>query len=383
MAVNATEGERQHPGKTGAGTLWLMAPQPKRGWDMKAAVVEAIGAPLVVHDDWPDPECGPEDVVVEVQANGVCLSDHHLWQGGFPWLGIAPAPPFVLGHEFCGVVVEVGAQVERFAKGARVAIPVNHSCGTCGECHSGHHNVCESLQISGLHYTGGFGRYAKVPHADVNLVPLPEAISNLEAAAMGCRFMTAWHGVVDQARVTGGEWVAVFGCGGVGLAAVDVAVALGANVVAVSRTPAKLELARSLGAVATVTAGPSAAQQLIELTSGGAHVSVDALGDAETALPALACLRARGRHLRLGLSSKRQQGSIALPVDLMLFKELQLIGSIGMPAWRYPAMLRMVEAGRLHPGRLVTGTIPIAEAGATLSRMGSYSGVGMTVITQW
>lgn len=350
---------------------------------MKAAVMEAVGAPLVVHDDWPEPECGSEDVVVEVQANGICLSDHHIWQGGWPWLGIALTPPLVLGHEFCGVVVEVGARVQRFAKGDRVAIPFHHSCGSCAECHAGHHNVCEAVQRPVLDYTGGFGHYAKVAHADVNLVPLPEAISNLEAAAMGCRFMTAWHGIVDRARVEGGEWVAVFGCGGVGLAAVDVAASLGANVVAVSRTPAKLELARSLGAVATVTAGPNATQELIELTRGGAHVSVDALGDAETALPALGCLRSRGRHLRLGVSSRRQQGTIPLPVDLMVFRELQLIGSLGMPAWRYPAMLRMVEAGRLHPGRLVTGTIPIAEAGAALSRMGSYSGVGMTVITQW
>ena len=351
---------------------------------MKAAVVESIGGPLVVHENWPDPECGPEDVVVEVQANGICLSDHHIWQGGWPWLGIAPAPPIVLGHEFCGVVVEVGARVQRFAKGARVAIPFNHSCGSCTECNAGHHNVCLAVQLPMLHYTGGFGRYAKVTHADVNLVSLPEAISNLEAAAMGCRFMTSWHGIVDQARVEGGEWVAVFGCGGVGLAAVDVAASLGANVIAVSRTPAKLELARSLGAVATITAGPSAAQQIIELTSGGAQVSVDALGDAETALPALDCLRVRGRHLRLGLSSQRQQGTIPLPVDALVFKELQIIGSLGMPAWRFPAMLRMVEAGRLHPGRLVTGTIPIAEAGAALARMGSPSGMmGMTVITEW
>ncbi len=168
---------------------------------MKAAVVEEIAKPLVVHTHWPDPDCGPDDAVVEVQANGICLSDHHLWQGGWPWMGIATQTPMVLGHEFCGVVEEVGAKITRFEKGDRVAIPFNHSCGRCEQCQAGHQNVCLDLRLPMLHYTGGFGRYAKVTHADVNLVPLPPSISYLEAGAMGCRFMTSWHGVVDQANV--------------------------------------------------------------------------------------------------------------------------------------------------------------------------------------
>jgi D-arabinose 1-dehydrogenase-like Zn-dependent alcohol dehydrogenase len=196
--------------------------------------------------------------------------------------------------------------------------------------------------------------------------------------------MTSWHGIVDRAKVTGGEWVAVFGCGGIGLAAVDIAAALGANVIAVSRTPAKLEMAKQLGAVAAVNAADSqAVQQVIEMTKGGAHVSVDALGDATTALPALECLRTRGRHLRLGISSQQQGGTIPLPVDLFVFKELQFIGSLGMQAARYPAMLRMVESGKLHPGKLITGTVPLEEAGAVLARMGQFSTLGMTVITKW
>ncbi len=119
------------------------------------------------------------------------------------------------------------------------------------------------------------------------------------------------------------------------------------------------------------------------MTDGGAHVSVDALGDAPTALPAIQCLRTRGRHLRLGTSSKQQAGTIPLPVDLFVFKELQFIGSLGMQAARYPAMLRMVESGKLHPGRLITGEVAIEEAGATLEGMGKFSTIGMTVITKW
>jgi alcohol dehydrogenase len=351
---------------------------------MKAAVVEEIAKPLVVHANWPDPDCSPDDAVVEVQANGICLSDHHIWQGGWPWVGIATQTPIVLGHEFCGVVEQVGANVTRFKKGDRVAIPFNHSCGRCEECQAGHQNVCLDLRLPMLHYTGGFGRYAKVAHADVNLVPLPESISYLEAGAMGCRFMTSWHGIVDRAKVGAGEWVAVFGCGGIGLAAVNIATALGANVIAVSRTQAKLEMAKRLGAVAVVNAADSqAANQILEITKGGAHVSVDALGDAPTALPAIQCLRTRGRHLRLGISSKQQGGTMPLPVDLFVFKELKLIGSLGMQSARFPAMLRMVESGKLHPAKLITGTVSIEEAGATLAQMGKFSTIGMTVITKW
>ncbi len=350
---------------------------------MKAAVVEEIAKPLVLHSNWPDPECGPDDAVIEVQANGICLTDYHIWMGGFPWVGIPTATPIVLGHEYAGVVQEVGSAVTRFRKGQRVAIPFNHSCGRCEQCQDGHQNVCSDVRFPMFHYTGGFGRYTKVARADVNLVPLPESISFLEAAAMGCRFMTSWHGVVDQAKIKAGEWVAVFGCGGIGLAAVDIATALGANVIAVSRTAAKLEMAKQLGAVATVTAGDDAVAQIVELTKGGAHVSIDALGDAPTVLPSLYCLRTRGRHLRLGVSSKEQGGVIPIPVDLFVFKELQLIGSLGMQAARYPAMLSMVESGKLHPGKLITGTVKIEEASGVLEQMGAFTGIGMTVITQW
>jgi D-arabinose 1-dehydrogenase-like Zn-dependent alcohol dehydrogenase len=196
--------------------------------------------------------------------------------------------------------------------------------------------------------------------------------------------MTAWHGVVDQAAVQAGEWVAVFGCGGVGLAAVDICTALGANVIAVSRTPEKLAMATVLGAVHTVDAKEGrAAEQVVELTKGGAHVSVDALGDEETTLPAIMSLRWRGRHVRLGTSSQKQGGSIALPVDLFVFRELQFVGSFGMQAARYPEMLRMVESGKLHPGTLVTNTVPIEEAGTVLDRMTSFDTIGVEVIDRW
>jgi D-arabinose 1-dehydrogenase-like Zn-dependent alcohol dehydrogenase len=348
---------------------------------MKAAVIEKFGEPLKVHNDWSDPECGPRDAIIKVEACGICRSDYTLWNGGMEWVGVVPQLPAVLGHEYCGVVEEVGSEVTGFGKGDRVVSPFGHACGTCEFCSAGHQNVCSDLQIPSMHYTGGYATYTKVANADVNLVGLPPAISFPEAAGMGCRFITSYHGVVDQAAVREGEWVAVFACGGVGLAAVDIASALGAKVIAVSRNEQKLALARELGATHTFTAGPDTPNEIVELTGGGAHVSVDALGSAETAVPALMSLRTRGRHVRLGGSNKKEQGQVSIPVDLILFRELSFVGSFGMQAARFPEMLKMVESGKLSPSRLVGNTVALEEAGDVLASMGGYETLAMSVIT--
>lgn len=350
---------------------------------MKAAVMEAFGAPLKIVSDWPDPECGPRDAVLELEACGICRSDYTIWNGGLEWMGIVPQLPCVMGHEYCGVVAEVGAEVQGFRRGDRVVAPFCQACGTCEFCRAGHQNVCSSLQLPSMHFSGGYASLTKVANADVNLVPLPESVPSAAAAGLGCRFMTAYHGIVDQAAVRPGEWVAVFACGGVGLAAVNIASALGAQVVAVSRSEEKLALARKLGASHTVTAGPDAPAAVVEITGGGAHVSVDALGAAETALPALFSLRSRGRHLRLGVSNKKDQGNIDIPVDLIAFRELSVIGSFGMQAARYPEMLRMVESGKLVPQDMVGDTVKLEQAGDVLASMAGYETVAMSVITSF
>jgi D-arabinose 1-dehydrogenase-like Zn-dependent alcohol dehydrogenase len=350
---------------------------------MKAAVIEQFGEPLKIHGDWADPECGPSDAVIKVEACGVCRSDYTIWNGGIEWMGIVPALPAVLGHEYCGVVEEVGSDVTRFKKGDRVVSPFNHACGSCEFCDSGHQNVCANLQLPSVHYTGGYAGYTKVANADVNLVTLPDAISFADAASLGCRFVTSYHGVVDQAAVQPGEWVAVFACGGVGLAAVNIAAALGAQVIAVSRSSEKLALAKVLGAAHTVTAGEGTAEEIKELTGGGVHVSVDALGAAETALPGIMSLRPRGRHLRLGASNKKDFGQISIPVDMILFQELSIIGSFGMQAARFPEMLQMIASEKLTPGRMVGDTVALEGASDVLASMGGYDTVAMSVITSF
>jgi len=350
---------------------------------MRAAVMEGVRKPLIVREV-PEPKLSPQGAIVRVEANGICRSDWHGWTGDWTWFGISFEFPHVLGHEFCGVVEEVGAAVTRFKRGDRVIVPFSQGEGTCEWCRSGHHNLCNTPLTPGFAYWGGFGRYVAVPYADVNLVPLPESVPFVDAASMGCRFMTSFHGLVDQARVNAGEWVAVHGCGGIGLSAVQIATALGANVVGVDIDPAKLDFAKRQGAVATVDASktdPVAA--IAEITGGGAHVSVDALGVATTCRNSIACLRKRGRHLQIGLTTSAEKGEIPVPIDLLVLKEAAIIGTVGMPAPRFEAMLQMVEAGKLAPGRLVSKRVPLEEAGAVVESMDRYATVGVTVIDRY
>ncbi|MEE2980074.1 MAG: zinc-dependent alcohol dehydrogenase family protein [Pseudomonadota bacterium] len=350
---------------------------------MRAAVMEGVREPLVVRD-MPDPECAPHGAIVRVEANGVCRSDWHGWVGDWGWIGVEFEFPHVLGHEFCGVVEEVGAEVKRFKAGDRVIVPFSQGEGSCELCLTGHSNICQQGFAPGFSYWGGFGSMTALPHADTNLVLMPETMSFVDGAGLGCRYMTSFHGIVDQAQVRPGEWVAVHGCGGIGLSVIQIATALGANVIGIDIDPAKLTFAKRLGAVETVLAGNTdPAEAVHEITKGGAHVSVDGLGIKATCQNSIASLRPRGRHLQIGQTGAEEQGEIAVPIDVILGRELVLVGSSGMPAMGYGAMLNMIAAGRLAPGKLVTQTLSLEEAGAVLASMDNFSTIGIPVIDRY
>ena len=276
---------------------------------MRAATMLGVREPLTVMD-LPDPTLEPDGAIVRVEANGVCRSDWHGWVGDWDWVGVQFEYPHVLGHEFCGVVEEVGSEVRRFRAGDRVIVPFSQGDGTCEMCRTGHSNVCENGVAPGFSYWGGFGRLSHVPVADLNLVRMPDSMTFLVGAALGCRYMTSFHGVAHRAEVRAGEWVAVHGCGGIGLSAVQIATALGANVIAVDIDPAKLEFARKVGAVETVLAGNNdPAEAVVEITKGGAHVAVDALGIKATCQATTNSLRTRGRHLQIGQTGRDEEGN--------------------------------------------------------------------------
>lgn len=345
---------------------------------MLACYFDAFRAPPRL-ETLPDPAPPADGVVVRVLATGVCRSDWHGWMGHDPDIRL----PHVPGHELAGVVEAVGPEVRRWRRGDRVTVPFVCGCGGCHECRTGNHQVCEDQFQPGFTHWGSFARFVAIHRADVNLVALPEPLDFTTAASLGCRYATSFRAVVDQGRAGPGEWVAVHGCGGVGLAAVQIAAALGARVVAVDIAEDKLALARSLGAAAVVDgrAVPDVAAAVADLTGGGAHLSLDALGHPKTCFDSVSCLRRRGRHVQVGLLLDAHAAP-PIPMARVIARELELRGSHGMAAHRYEAMLAMIAAGTLAPQELVGRTIPLAEAPGALTSMDRFQGTGVTVIVE-
>ncbi|MFE9250068.1 zinc-binding dehydrogenase [Streptomyces sp. NPDC007088] len=335
---------------------------------MRAVVFERFGEPARVRTV-PDPAPAPHGAVVRVEASGLCRSDWHGWQGHDPDIRL----PHVPGHELAGVVAAVGPGVRRWRAGDRVTVPFVCACGTCPSCVAGRQEVCERQTQPGFTHWGSFAEYVALDHADVNLVAVPEDLSCAAAASLGCRFATAYRAVLARGRAAPGEWVAVHGCGGLGLSAVMIAVAAGARVVAVDVREEALRLAAACGADVCVDArAGDPAEAVREATGGGAHVSLDALGSAATCAASVRGLRRRGRHVQVGLLPEDP----AVPLGRALALELELLGSHGMAAHAYPPMLDLVRSGRLRPGLLVTDTIPLEAAPAALAAMGSPGGPG-------
>jgi D-arabinose 1-dehydrogenase-like Zn-dependent alcohol dehydrogenase len=315
-----------------------------------------------------DPQPASHGAVIKVEATGLCRSDWHGWQGHDPDI----TPPHVPGHEFAGTIAAVGPDVANWRPGRRVTVPFVCGCGECPSCAAGDQQVCERQTQPGFTHWGSFAEYVAIDHADVNLVGLPDDLPFATAASLGCRFATAFRAVVSQGRAGPGEWVAVHGCGGVGLSAVMIALACGARVVAVDVSPEALALAEKLGA--TPCADPAGVPAV---TGGGAHLSIDAFGGQVTAANSITCLRRRGRHVQVGLLPDDP----VLPMSRVIAYELTLLGSHGMPAHAYPPMLDLVATGALRPDTLITRTIPLAEAPEALAAMGSTPGVTIIEVT--
>ena len=346
---------------------------------MRAVYYEQFGqAPRI--ENVPDPTPSPEGVVVKVEASGLCRSDWHGWMGHDPDIRL----PHVPGHELAGTVAAVGDRVTRWREGDRVTVPFVAGCGRCQECASGNHQVCENQFQPGFNAWGSFAQYVALDFADINLVRLPETLDFTTAASLGCRFVTSFRGIVDRAQLLPGEWVAVHGCGGVGLSAIMIASAMGANVVAIDLTEEKLAFAREIGAVATVNASGDAkvVRAVKEITGGGAHVSIDALGHPVTSFNSIRCLRRRGRHVQIGLMLG-EHAQTKIPMDKVIAHELQILGSHGMQAFRYGALLDMITTGKIAPQKLVGRTISLDEAPAVLMAMDRFEGTGIGVITKF
>lgn len=346
---------------------------------MKAVVFERFSVPPQIQH-LPDPTPEAHGVVVKVMATGVCRSDWHGWLGHDSDIQL----PHVPGHELAGVVEAVGQDVKQWRIGDRVTVPFVGGCGTCPECHSGNHQVCDSQFQPGFTHWGSFAEYVGIHYADVNLVALPETLDFATAASLGCRFVTAFRAVVDQGQTLAGQWVAVHGCGGVGLSAVMIANAIGVNTVAIDISEEALALARQLGATATVNAAKVAnvVEAVTEITRGGAHVSLDALGHPTTCFNSISNLRKRGKHIQVGLMLA-ENSTPAIPMSKVIAHELEILGSHGMQAHRYDAMLAMIQSGKLAPEKLIGKRITLEQSIDALMNMDKFEGAGVTVVTEF
>ncbi|OKH68445.1 alcohol dehydrogenase [Mycobacterium sp. SWH-M1] len=345
---------------------------------MRAVVMDRIGGPLEVRTV-PDPTPARDGVVVAVRATGLCRSDWHAW-AGHEILRL----PHVPGHELAGLVEAVGPDVHEWAVGDRVTVPFVCGCGACSWCRTGDAQVCPRQQQPGFTYWGSFAEYVALPAADTNLVRLPESVSFAAAAGLGCRFATAFRALTGVGRVGPGQWLTVVGAGGVGLSAVMIGKALGANVIAVDRNPSALAAALALGADHTLVAGDGrtaadTAADVHQITGGGGDVGVDAVGHESTCELSILSLRRHGRHVQVGLLPP-VDGHPRLPMDRVIAWEISVLGSHGMAAADYPPMMAMIERGDLRPQDLIERTIGLGEAAAALPTVDTASPVGVTII---
>jgi alcohol dehydrogenase len=343
---------------------------------MRAAVLREYNADLSI-EDVPDPDCPEDGVVLKVLGCGVCRSDWHGWTGEHPRV----KPGQIGGHEYCGEVVAAGPRATH-RLGERLIAPFILACGSCPSCQSGHSNTCPNQRLPGFIEPGAFAEFVAVPF-DHNLAVLPDSMSPMLAAGLGCRVTTAWHALTGRAALQPGEWLAVHGTGGIGLSALLLGRSLGARVIVVDVVPEKLAHAVTLGAEAAVDArdGETAAR-IRELTGGGAHVSVEALGIAATTNASIECLRPLGRHVQVGMPVGHT-ARMEINMNAVYMGNLALYGTRGMPAWRYPSLLSLIEGTGLDLSPLIAREIALSDVSAELRAFNGPTPPGVAVVTDF
>jgi len=346
---------------------------------MKAALYEAFGQPIKIQTV-PDPIPSDDGVVIQVKANGICRSDWHGWMGHDSDVKL----PHVPGHEMAGVVEAIGNKVIRWQVGDRVTLPFSCGCGTCEQCASGNQHICDNYFQPGFTAWGSFAEYVAIQHADVNLVKLPKSMNFVDAASLGCRFITSYRAVVHQSKLKPGEWVVIHGCGGIGLSALLIAKSMGAQVIGIDIKDEALKFADSLGANTTINAStnPRIIDTIKDITNGGAHVSIDALGSNDTCRNSIYSLRKRGRHIQIGVMASTHKET-PIPMGMVMFNELELLGSHGMQAHAYKPMIEMISSGKLQPSKLINKTVSLEDSLEILETMGVSSPTGVVIIDRF
>lgn len=346
---------------------------------MKALVFEAFNQRPTIQNV-KEPSCPDNGVILKVLSTGLCLSDWHAWAGHDPDIIL----PHVPGHELAGEIVEIGKNIKNFKVSDRVTMPFVCGCGHCPQCDSGNHQICDHQFQPGFTAWGSFAEYVALDYSDINLVKIPESIENETAASLGCRFVTSYRAVVDQGKIQNNQWLAVYGCGGVGLSAIMIAKSKAAKVIAVDISDDKLAIAKTIGADFLVNSlkSENTVQEVIELSQGGVHVSIDAIGHPDVAFNSISNLRKQGKHIQVGLMTENS-GNSHIPMAKVIANELEVIGSHGMQAHKYPELFKLIENGQLQPEKLIDRLISLDEAVDELMNMDKYPGQGIKIINNF
>jgi len=331
---------------------------------MKAAVLHAFKTPLVI-EDVPPPSLSPDDLLIAVEACGVCHSDVHVAEGDWPQLASIVKKPLILGHEVAGRVVETGANVRELRVGDRVGVPwIFWTCGACESCREGHENLCASQKITGVSVDGGYAEFLKAPAS--HATKIPGALSSMEVALLFCAGVTVYR-ALQKAKILAGQRVAIFGVGGLGHLALQMTAGLGAQVMAIDVSEEKLMLAESLGATETCNAaGADAGKKLRRLA---AHVALVTSAAKSAYDLAFSCLRPTGTLLVVGLPTE----NICFPPILMAALEINIHATAVGTRQDLRAVLALAAAGKLRPQ---VSARPLCEANAVLEalRQGKISG---------
>ncbi len=338
---------------------------------MKAAILEGFGKPVEVKDT-PRPEAGPGEVVIQVKACGVCHSDLHLAEGDWDALKRITKLPLVLGHEIAGVVVETGPGVTTFQPGDRAGVPWLHwTCGECEYCTSGRETLCGKQSITGVTVNGGYAEFVKAKASHV--ARIPDAVSFEQAAPLMCAGLTVYK-AIKSSGVRAGEVLAVFGVGGLGHLAIQIAKARGVKVAAVDITESKLELARRCGADWTVNSGLEQPRKALRAAGGGPHVALVCSAAKAAYEAALSSLRKGGTMVVVGMPAE----PIPVSAVALVAGELRIIASAVGTREDLRELLELAAAGGIH---CETRLEPLANAGGALERMKRGDITGRVVLT--
>lgn len=322
---------------------------------MKAAVFHEPKQPLKI-EEVETPKIESHEILVKIAACGVCNTDMHYIDHGVPTF---KKPPLILGHEPSGIVEEAGAGVKNFKVGDRVLIPPVFSCGYCANCRLGRENICFNMVMLGNHIDGAFAEYTKVPAKDCQ--HLPEELPLEESSIIADAISTPYHAVKNRAQVRPGDSVVVFGCGGVGINVVQVASAAGASVIAVDVVDNKLDMAKKLGAQHTINASDKEDKALLKeirtLTGGGADIAIEAIGNPKTIELASAAVKAGGLHCQIGYTHH----SVPMNAGRLMFREIEIKGSLGCRPVDYPKIIEMVKTGKIQLEPVVTHKFKLEE----------------------